>query len=105
MTPTPLELRLWKALNPNGTEAELAAFAALSEWLRLAYFEGKVRERGWHIRVSEMLGAEFGVTWREDAGYGHVSVEAPTEHAARLTAAARALVALGIVEEIDDGND
>ena len=85
-------------------------FAALHPADRLAYFEGKVRERqpnayfqaayyphdeGWHAQwyCPDVIADE---------------VTAPTEHLARFHAAARALNALGVIDddvmkEISDG--
>lgn len=120
MTPTPAETALWRALNrepeldgtrgpPNGWTCwrnDQAAFATMHPADRLAYFEGKVRERGYQLSVSEHR--SFAAYWRDGNDVIAAFEYCDTEHEARFHASSRALAALGVItddvmKEIEDG--
>lgn len=117
MTPA---LTLWRALNAEPERGETTAeFRAWAEWAnnrdrfsdlhpadRLAYFEGKVREKGWRRSQSENADGSFTTVWRDALkikALGH----AHTAALADFHAAARAIHALGMItdaqmKEIED---
>ncbi len=119
MTATLAETALWRALNPKprgyGPDYERwlqssVMFPSRHPADRLAYFEGKVRERGLIFQLGDH-GIAFVMRWHGCPDYQSIDIgaRAPTELDARFHASARALAALGVVDddlvkEISDGD-
>ncbi len=102
--PTPAETALWRALNREPGQFGERIFSQMHPADRLAYFEGKVRERcAYRLNIDEEQDGDVSnwhVVWKAGLYDAlHDPANYATEHLARFHASARALNALGVITD------